>query len=262
MPQPGQTVHAPEHPLGIGHVPLFQQIDGAAGGADKVRKLQGGGALFPVLQAAGIVILAGLGHLDEPGGQLLFAHVLGHAMEQRLPDGGEFPQIVPEDLPVGGLCQGVGGESEPLLPALRRARGAGVAPVEEGCAPHAAVVLRQSAVLAPFAQREAPVGPVQGHPIAQIVLIRKPEAEAPGKIVVPGDRVVEAVALRAVAHEAHGDPPLQLGEQLTEHGPSEVLIEGPGLFKSLHRSAPPFPSAPSRRGSSRNSQSWGRIWRW
>ena len=139
-----------------------EEIDALGRGPDEVRQGQHGGARLPMGEAAAVVILSALGHLQQPGGEMLEAHVLRHAVQQRLPDGGKLAQIVSPDLAARGLGQSIGGEREPLLHALRRAGGAGVAAVKTADAVHAPALLGHGIALRGLFQSQRPVGPAQG----------------------------------------------------------------------------------------------------
>ena len=212
-------------------------------------------------EAAGIIVLPGLGHGDQLGGQALFPHILRHAGEDLLPDGGEAALIIPPDLAVAGLRQSVAGQVKPGLPALRRAGAAGVTAVKIADAAYPPVLLRQGAARS-GAGFQLPVGPAQRQADDPVRLIIHPEAEAGFKVVVGGDGVVKAEALGAVARQAHGDAALIFREAAVDQVPAPGFVQGPGGFKSLHRSSPPFPSILWRRGNSPGSQKRERIWRW
>ena len=239
-----------------------EEIDALGRGPNKVRQGQHGGARLPMGEAAAVVILSALGHLQQLGGETLEPHILRHTVQQSLPDGGKPAQIVPPDLSARGLGQGIGGEGEPLFHTLRRTGRAGVAPIKAADAVHTSALLGHGIAPRGLLQPQRPISPAEGKTDALLVLFGKPETEARRKVVIPGNIVVEAQTLRAAADQPHGDAALVFGKLLVNHGPPIALVTGPGLLKSLHRSPSPFPSAPWHRGRSQNNQSWERTWRW
>ena len=73
------------------------------------------------------------------------------------------------------------------------------------------------------------------------VPVGEPEAEARAPVVVPGDLVVTAEALRALAHQAEGAPLQGLRALRLEGGPPHLLPEGPAQLQPGHgASSPPW----------------------
>ena len=245
-----QLAQRAEAPFIIGHVPAVEQEHGLRRVPHELPERQHRRARLAVAEAARIVVLPALRHADHARGELFLAHVLGHAVRDRLPDRGKLPELVAPDLAVHGLGQRPGGQAHPLLPALRRAGRAGIAAVKIADALHAHAAAAERAALARPLRAERTVSSRQRHADLQVVLVGQPQAEALLEVVVARERVVIAEALRAAAREPHGDAPLIVREAAAYHRLPALGIEAPGLVKSSHGSSLSFLPAPSRREKS------------
>ena len=246
-----QRAHRAQRPLVIGHVAAVEQKDRLHGGAHELGQGQHRRSRFAVGQAAGIIILPRLRHRDDARGKLFAPHVLRHAALQRFTHGGKRAELVAPDLAVRGLGQRPGGQREPLLPALRRAGRAGIAPVKIADAPHAEAALGHHALCGGAPAAQLAIGAGERHAEARIVLVRQPQTKAAIKIVIARNGVVKAEALRSVPGEPDGDPIFHIAEALVQHRAALLLIEQPCLVKSAHGSHRSFPSNRRRRGKSR-----------
>ena len=122
-----------------------------------------------------------------------------------------------------------------MLRAFRSSGTAGITPVIIADAQYAELLFSHGAFCKRTASAEFPVHAGEARADMDIVLIRKPQAEARFKIVVPGELVVIAEAFRAVAGKADGDSAFIFGEERVQHLLPALLIQQPGFFKTFHR---------------------------
>ena len=168
--------------------------------------------------------------------QLFQPHIL-RAIQQRLPDAGEFPQRVVKHLAVGSLRQIEIRDSQPL----RVGFGHMIADIKGIKLPNGVHALEigaeQAFVLHPHPFKfpgQPAVGPEQVKAEFPLIFISEPQAEAGLKIMIPGNLVVKAEALRPVAAQARGDAMDHIAEFRLQHGTAILLIIGLRQLQSLH----------------------------
>ena len=223
-----QALRAGELPLVEGLIAEIEEVHHRERGVEEFAQRQPRAENVAALHQAVVVVLPGLRHAGRAGGQFFLADVLRVTGQERIADGREFTQAV-----LKHLAAGAGGEevllyAHPFHGRLRRAGAADVIAVKVRGA-HDARALRALAAVQPREAKEFPgqlaVGRLKLFAVALEVLVREPDAEAGAEVVVAGDLVVQAQALRALAGEAGGGAGHDLGEAGLQRGSAALKVK-------------------------------------
>ena len=158
---------------------------------------------------AGQIVLACLGCSDTARGNLLDAQILGVEAQELFPYGGKFAQGIIKDHTVRGNCQIVLRYGTPFAKGFGAGRHIEKTPVEAlyghgAYAAHALLRLHADPE-ALEAFRKPGKSLLYALGIGNQDILWQPQAKGRAPVVITGDVVVKAEALRALAHKACGN---------------------------------------------------------
>ena len=224
--------HAPEGPFVKRHVPAAQQVGQRDGFPQEFPQRQPGGGGISPAQAAAVVVLPALSHDAQPGRDLFQPHVPGIVGQQRLPQAGERPGSIGKHCAADGGGQIFLRNAEPLCGGLRRLIGAEEHTVKvrdgEHSHPLPGIKAFPPGGNPKEAARQGIVSRLYGRSRCAEVLRCQPQAEARAVIMVGGQFIVVAEALRPEARKARRDPGRIFRELFSQHGRAVSLIVPPG----------------------------------